>query len=54
MPEQGYGPHGLFWGGERVMRPVKDPATGEDRWAWFRVHVNRKTGEISFVLEEQV
>jgi hypothetical protein len=54
MPEQGYGPQGLFWGGERVMRPVKDPATGEDRWAWFRVHVNRKTGEMSFVLEEQV
>lgn len=49
MPEKGYGRMGSLWGGERVTRIVRDAATGEERWTWFTVHVNRESGEVSYI-----
>lgn len=52
MPDEGYGPFGMLHGGERVLRPTKNPRTGENEMVWFTVHVDRVTREVTFVPDE--
>ena len=43
----------VFWGGERIMKFVKDPNAGEDRAIWYTVNVDPETGETTYVPDNE-
>lgn len=53
MPEEGFGPFGQFFRGDRIQRLVKDSNTGEERWTSFTVQRDPKTGEVIYIPDSE-